>query len=85
MSKKCIFCPWELKGMVMRTIISEHTEKKIELIDGIKLYSENGWVLILPDADIPAFRIIAESASSEEAETIANKYYSIVESIILTK
>lgn len=84
MSKKCIFCPWELKGKVMRNIISEHTEKKIELIDGIKLYLENGWVLILPDADIPAFRIIAESASSEEAETIADRYYSIVESIILT-
>ncbi len=84
MSKKCIFCPWELKGMVMRTIISEHNEKRIELLDGIKLYSETGWVLILPDADIPAFRIIAESASSEEAEAIASKYYSLVESIILS-
>ena len=82
-SKRNIYCPWELKGMVMRTIINDYKESKIELLDGVKLYSEQGWVLILPDAEIPAFKIIAESSSEVEAEKITEEYYSIVERIIV--
>ena len=67
----------------MRTIINDYKESKIELLDGVKLYSEQGWVLILPDAEIPAFKIIAESSSEVEAEKITEEYYSIVERIIV--
>lgn len=80
--KRSIRCPWELKGTVMRTIINEYREKKIELLDGIKLYSEKGWVLIMPDADKPIFRISSESASADEAEALCTKYHDLLERII---
>jgi mannose-1-phosphate guanylyltransferase/phosphomannomutase len=80
--KKSIHCPWELKGMVMRTIINELKQKKLELLDGIKLYSNQGWVLIIPDADKPTFRIISESNSSIESEALCDKYYKLLERII---
>jgi mannose-1-phosphate guanylyltransferase / phosphomannomutase len=80
--KKSIHCPWELKGTVMRTIINEQKGKKIELLDGIKLYSNQGWVLIMPDADKPIFKIISESYSSIESEALCDKYYNQLERII---
>lgn len=80
--KKSIHCPWELKGSVMRTIISKNSDKKIELLDGIKLYSENGWILIIPDADKPIFKIVAESSSNKSAEELCDKYYRILEQVI---
>lgn len=80
--KKSMHCPWELKGTVMRTIINEQKEKKIELLDGIKLYSNQGWVLIVPDADKPIFNIIAESSSSIESEALCEKYCNLIERII---
>jgi len=52
-SKKKIFCPWELKGRVMRTLITEKDQEKVELLDGVKFILENGWALVLPDADMP--------------------------------
>lgn len=84
-TKKNIRCPWELKGTVMRTIINEQRKNKLELLDGIKLYSENGWVLIVPDADKPIFKIISESSSSIESEALCDKYFKLLERIIGTK
>jgi len=81
--KKSIHCPWELKGTVMRTIINEQRGKKIELLDGIKLYSTQGWVLIIPDADKPVFKIISEGNSSIESEALCDKYYNLLERIIV--
>ena len=81
-TKKSIHCPWELKGTVMRTIINDQKEKKIELLDGIKLYSIQGWVLIVPDADKPTFKIIAESSSNTESEALCDYYYSVLERIL---
>lgn len=80
--KKSIHCPWELKGTVMRTLINDHKDKKIELLDGIKLYAENGWTLIIPDADKPIFRIISESDSPGRAEELCSEYYHLLERII---
>lgn len=79
---KTIHCPWELKGTVMRTIINEQKERKLELLDGIKLYYDKGWVLILPDADKPIFKIISESDSNIESEALCDKYYKLVERIV---
>ncbi len=82
MVKKSIRCPWELKGTVMRTIINEYRDKKLELLDGIKLYTETGWVLVVPDADKPIFRLITESTSESHAEELCDKYYRYLESLI---
>ncbi|AEY64662.1 mannose-1-phosphate guanyltransferase [Clostridium sp. BNL1100] len=80
--KKSIYCPWELKGMVMRRIINDNKDKKAELLDGIKLYLEDGWVLIIPDADTPAFKIISEGSSAITAKEHCVRFHNIVERII---
>ncbi|MCX8128646.1 MAG: mannose-1-phosphate guanyltransferase [Clostridia bacterium] len=81
-SKKNIFCPWELKGKVMRTLITEKNGEKVELLDGVKFIMENGWALVLPDADMPLCRVYSEGDSPQIAEVISDKYLNKIKSII---
>lgn len=80
--KKKIFCPWELKGTVMRTLIQEKTKSKIELLDGVKFIFENGWALVLPDADKPLVRIFAEGNTEKTAKDLAEKYTKKIKEIV---
>ncbi|MCX7921108.1 MAG: mannose-1-phosphate guanyltransferase [Clostridia bacterium] len=80
-SKKTIFCPWELKGKVMRTLITEN-EDKIELLDGVRFVFKNGWALVIPDAEMPMCRVYSEGESPEIAEELSIKYLEKIKSII---
>lgn len=81
-SKKKIFCPWELKGRVMRTLITEKNGEKVELLDGVKFILENGWALVLPDADLPLCRVYSEGDTPNVAEIISEKYLDKIKTII---
>ncbi|GAE89996.1 mannose-1-phosphate guanylyltransferase [Acetivibrio straminisolvens JCM 21531] len=84
-SKKKIFCPWELKGRVMRTLITEKDQEKVELLDGVKFILDNGWALVLPDADMPLCRVYSEGVTPDVAETISDKYLDKIKAIINDK
>ncbi len=81
-SKKKIFCPWEQKGKVMRTLIQEKTKNKIELLDGVKFVTPKGWVLVLPDVDKPLCRVYAEGTSRKVSEKLADEYIEKIKDII---
>jgi mannose-1-phosphate guanylyltransferase/phosphomannomutase len=67
--------PWEAKGAVMRLIAEENRgSDRVELVDGIKIYGENGWVLVLPDALEPLFHIYAESEDEGYSRHLADEY-----------
>jgi len=68
------YCSWEKKGQVMRRLIEEHQADNIELLDGLKVKREDGWVLVLPDIEKPQYRIISEGVSQEVAEELTNFY-----------
>lgn len=72
--RKEVECPWAEKGTVMRRLIEDSTEDRVELLDGIKIYKEKGWILVLPDGEEPVFRIVSEAASTEDAEKLADYY-----------
>ncbi|MGZ3496750.1 MAG: sugar phosphate nucleotidyltransferase [Vulcanimicrobiaceae bacterium] len=67
MASRSVTCPWEHKGRIMRTLISEQRNNKIELFDGLRVTRDNGWVLVLPDASEPTFKVIAEGTTPEAA------------------
>jgi mannose-1-phosphate guanylyltransferase/phosphomannomutase len=52
---------------------------KVELIDGIKVYQNGRWALILPDAAEPSFHLYAEAESPEAAETLLTQYLQRIE------
>lgn len=74
MTIKTTECPWPAKGQVMRKLIEEKKDEKVELIDGIKVYHDKGWALVLPDAERPIYHVFSEAANSEYSEELANMY-----------
>lgn len=75
-------CPWEAKGQVMRRLIEEHRGQRVELLDGIKIHREQGWALILPDADEPVYRVYSESVSQEAAQELASFYVDKIRQLV---
>ena len=46
-------CPWSLKGLVMRVLAERLKGRELDLVDGVKLFTDRGWVQVLPDPDEP--------------------------------
>jgi mannose-1-phosphate guanylyltransferase/phosphomannomutase len=74
MASETVSCPWEIKGKIMRVLMEETGNENTELIDGIKIYRDGGWTLILPDASEPYFRIYAEAPTLDEACEQVHRY-----------
>lgn len=79
-------CPHDKKQIVMKTLAQE-TKKdeniiKVDETDGVKLYLEDGWVLMRPSGTEPIFRIYSESKDKNKAEEIALTYKQLAEGII---
>lgn len=74
MSKKTVECPWDSKGKVMRQLIEDKTNSKVELLEGVKMYKDGGWVLVLPDSEKPMCRVISEGYNQEYAESLTDMY-----------
>lgn len=71
---KTIPCSWDKKGQTMRNAIEYAKGKKTELIDGVKIFLDNGWVLLLPDPDEAYFHIWAESKDKTTAKGFIDIY-----------
>jgi len=72
-------CPWSKKGQVMRTLITSTELKKRQLIDGVRIIENGGWVLVAPDNLTAAFNIQAESDSKENTDILINRYKELIE------
>lgn len=79
--KTDVECPWNAKGKVIREIIQEYKGENIETLEGVKVYRDNGWVLVLPDAEEPKCRVISESYTEEFAEELSNIYVQKIKEI----
>ncbi len=81
MDKATVSCPWERKGEVMRTLIETEAKDRLELLDGIKVYHDSGWALVLPDSDEPVVHVYSEAASMEDAMQLREMYVSRITEI----
>ena len=69
-----VVTPWEQKGTVMRTLVEQTHGRDVDLIDGVKVHHDSGWVLVLPDPEEPVTHIWAEGDSDADARTLAQEY-----------
>ncbi|MBC7474590.1 MAG: NTP transferase domain-containing protein, partial [Candidatus Sericytochromatia bacterium] len=54
-------CMTEQKGTVIRNLVEKTRGLKVDLLDGIKIHSDDGsWVLVLPDATEPLINMYAD-------------------------
>lgn len=72
-------CPWGKKGQVMRTLITSTENKNRQLIDGVRVFENGGWVLVMPDRLTASFGILAEAESEETVDKIIKEYSNLVE------
>jgi mannose-1-phosphate guanylyltransferase / phosphomannomutase len=69
-----IYCTTDEKAAVMRNLSSNITQKKIELIDGIRINEEHAWVLVLPDDSHPMVHLYGEGDTMEARDAIIEDY-----------
>jgi mannose-1-phosphate guanylyltransferase/phosphomannomutase len=78
-------CPWALKGVVMRVLTERLRKRKLDLMDGIKVFEKRGWAQVLPDPDEPLVHIYAEGRTEEDSKALEAEYRAMVEEIMQTE
>ena len=75
-------CPWRVKGTVMRLLIEQVKDLETSSLDGLRIQHPEGWVQVLPDADLPVVHLLAEGADQEASEALLDRYREQVETIV---
>ncbi|TMD05418.1 MAG: nucleotidyl transferase [Chloroflexi bacterium] len=76
------FCPWEAKGRVMRMVMEKHLRDRVDLTDGVKVFVEGGWVLVVPDPDHPSYHVIASTEDVKQAAALVEEYANLVQETV---
>ena len=58
----------------MRTLVELSKDRRLELIDGVKVLHDDGWVLALPDPEEPVTHIWSEGVDAATAQTLVQEY-----------
>ncbi len=66
---------------IMDQLVDRFSEKKINLLDGLKIDDNNSWVHLRKSNTEPIIRIISEAKSKKEAEEIVAEYTEIIKSL----
>jgi mannose-1-phosphate guanylyltransferase/phosphomannomutase len=69
-----VVTPWDQKGGVMRSLVEGTKDREVQLIDGVKVFHDEGWVLALPDPEEPYTHIWVEGASDADARRLSQEY-----------
>ncbi len=77
-----IACMTEQKGAVIRTLVERTRDLKVDLLDGIKIHENDGWVLILPDPTEPVINMYADGSNGNSVAELLKKYKNITQEII---
>ena len=77
------FCPWDVKGRVMRAMMERHLRDRVDLTDGVKVFFEDGgWVLVVPDADRPEYHVIASTLDPAQSRQLVDEYSRLVRTVV---
>jgi mannose-1-phosphate guanylyltransferase / phosphomannomutase len=80
-ARRDVQTPWAQKGAVMRQL-SATASGRVQLLDGVKVVSDDGWALVIPLPDEPVCRVWAESSTTAGAEALAERYVALVRAAI---
>jgi mannose-1-phosphate guanylyltransferase/phosphomannomutase len=75
-------CPWGKKGLVMRVLNERLQGRRLDLLDGIKVFDERGWAQVLPDPDEPLLHLYAEGATPDDSDALEAELEAIVTEIV---
>ncbi|MBC7764930.1 MAG: hypothetical protein H7Y41_00470 [Hyphomonadaceae bacterium] len=76
-----MFCPDHLKGRVMRKMVEAADGLPIETTEGVKIFKDGGWVMVMPHAQKPECRVVAEGYSQEFAQELTADFSQKIQAI----
>ena len=62
--------------------MERHLKDRIDLTDGVKVFVDGGWVLVVPDADRPEYHIIASTLDPVKSQALVDEYAALVRSVV---
>ncbi len=81
-AKGHVYCDPAKYHAVIKRLIDELEGLKIDLIDGVKIWLDEGWVLIRPSQTEPKIRILCEADEMSKAQSLVKNYGEIVAEIV---
>ena len=66
----------------MRVLTERLRDRRLDLLDGIKVFDERGWAQVLPDPDEPLIHIYAEGTTPERSKDLEDEFRHMVEEIL---
>lgn len=75
-----MYCTSDEKAAVMREMSAAASGKNSELIDGIRIWEDTAWVLVLPDASHPLIHLYGEGETARDRDAIIEKYSLLIKS-----
>ena len=76
--KMKVECPDDRKQEIMDKIAEDTQEYKVDTTDGVKIFREEGWLIIRPSGTEPIFRCFAEAKNIDDATKMAEWGISLV-------
>ncbi|MBU1319802.1 MAG: NTP transferase domain-containing protein [candidate division Zixibacteria bacterium] len=73
-----VHCGWDRKGRVMRRLMEHSTTYRRDLVDGVRINFGDHWVLVTPDRNKAAFRVVAESREMAQTKAVLEKYAKLI-------
>jgi mannose-1-phosphate guanylyltransferase/phosphomannomutase len=66
----------------MRVLAERLKGRELDLVDGVKLFSDRGWAQVLPDPDEPILHIYAEGDTTEDSTELEQELRTLVEDVL---
>jgi phosphomannomutase/phosphoglucomutase len=77
--KRKIECPDDKKQAVADGILKDTTEYEVDTTDGVKVITDEGWVIIRPSGTEPIYRCFSEAKTPEKAAELADWGMNLIE------
>ncbi|MFP3871900.1 MAG: phosphoglucosamine mutase [Candidatus Natronoplasma sp.] len=74
LKKRGVECPDRLKGPLLEELKKEFQDEDYDDTDGLKIYYDDGWILIRPSGTEPKYRVYCEAEDEEKAENIVSEH-----------
>ncbi len=71
-------CQDKLKTEIMEKIARDTSQYQVDTTDGVKIFREEGWLIIRPSGTEPIFRCFSEARNKEDARIMAEWGISLV-------
>lgn len=71
--KRAVPCPPEARAAVMEALAGQLTERRVDRTDGLKVFFDEGWVLIRPSGTEAVIRVFSEGRTEADARRLSDE------------